>query len=409
MSLKPELEKLYKNMYSIKRLYTYRIKGLYIKYKNFKIPSVSVICEKASKYSKTYLCIRIVLFLIIIYFFKYLLMEYPHQQVGNFSINSSTEVAKLENSYRATLAQILGGVAIGIGLYYTWRRITIADKNLELLQTTFESNQINAEKNLKVSQEGQITERFTRAVNQLGAIDKSGNPAIEIRLGGIYALERIANESEKDYWPIMEILTAYVRKNSGVDSQLKENHMAIKAVSMDIQADENINKEYSEVQKKSFDIQTILTVIGKRQSFFWPGEIKTLDLSGANLSGAKLEGAILPKANLSGAKLEEANLTRANLFGTNFTRANLSKAGFIVAKFFGATLREANLSEACLSGADLFGTDLTRVRNLKIEQLSIARTLYRAKLDKELLIPLKEEYPGLFEKTNHSFCVKTYS
>ena len=76
-------------------------------------------------------------------------------------------------------------------------------------------------KNLKIAQEGQITERFTRAVDQLGAIDQLGNPAIEIRLGGIYALERIANESEKDYWPIMEILTAYVRKNSPVEHKLK--------------------------------------------------------------------------------------------------------------------------------------------------------------------------------------------
>jgi hypothetical protein len=47
----------------------------------------------------------------------------------------------MENSYRVTLAQILGGIAIAISLYYTWRRINIY-------------------------QEGQITERFTRAVDQ---------------------------------------------------------------------------------------------------------------------------------------------------------------------------------------------------------------------------------------------------
>ena len=58
------------------------------------------------------------------------------------------------------------GVAVGIGLYYKWRRITI-------------------------SQENQITELFTRTVDQLGTIDHLGKPAIEIRLGGIYALERI--------------------------------------------------------------------------------------------------------------------------------------------------------------------------------------------------------------------------
>ena len=35
---------------------------------------------------------------------------------------------------------------------------------------------------------------------------------------------------KKDYWPIMKILTAYVRKNSSVDSRLKESSMAIKAI-----------------------------------------------------------------------------------------------------------------------------------------------------------------------------------
>jgi hypothetical protein len=84
---------------------------------------------------------------------------------------------------------MLGGIAIGIGLYFTWKKILI-------------------------SQDGQITERFTRAVDQLGALDQNGNPAFEIRLGRIYALDRISKESEKDSYPIMEILTAYIRKNS---------------------------------------------------------------------------------------------------------------------------------------------------------------------------------------------------
>jgi hypothetical protein len=61
---------------------------------------------------------------------------------------------------------------------------------------------------LQVNREGQITERFTQAIDQLGATDDKGNKLFEIRLGGIYALERIARESEEDYWPIMEILTA---------------------------------------------------------------------------------------------------------------------------------------------------------------------------------------------------------
>jgi hypothetical protein len=67
---------------------------------------------------------------------------------------------------------------------------------------------------LDIASEGQITDRYTKAIEQLGAVDQAGKNKLEVRLGGIYALERIAKESEKDHWPIMEVLTAYVHKNA---------------------------------------------------------------------------------------------------------------------------------------------------------------------------------------------------
>jgi hypothetical protein len=67
---------------------------------------------------------------------------------------------------------------------------------------------------LNLSREGQITDRFTKAIDQLGALDGDGKPKLEIRLGGIYALERIARDSERDHGPIMEVLTAYVREHA---------------------------------------------------------------------------------------------------------------------------------------------------------------------------------------------------
>ena len=57
-----------------------------------------------------------------------LVITLPYLQVNYQGISNNTEKATLENQYRATFAQILGGVAIGIGLYYTWRRITIAEE-----------------------------------------------------------------------------------------------------------------------------------------------------------------------------------------------------------------------------------------------------------------------------------------
>ena len=89
-------------------------------------------------------------------------------------------LATLEDEHRRTLAQILTGGGLLVGLYLGWRRVRAAE-------------------------EGQITERFTKAIEQLG---QEGEGKMAIWLGGIYALERIAKDSEKDHGPIMEILTA---------------------------------------------------------------------------------------------------------------------------------------------------------------------------------------------------------
>ncbi|AKB47425.1 Pentapeptide repeat family protein [Methanosarcina sp. Kolksee] len=266
----------------------------------------------------------------------------------------------------------------------------------------------NCSENLIVSQEGQITERFTKAVNQLGAIDQKGNPALEIRLGGIYALERIANESEKDYWPIIEVLTAYIRKNSNY-------------------------KEIPDAEEASLDIQAILNVIKRRKSFFTNGESIGLDLQktllrkvdlngvhleradingahleganlkGANLKGAHLRGAHLKEANLEGANLEKADLNGANLEGTELNFVHLEEAYLLNAHFegaylLGASLEKAYFKGASLEGAHLLGANLKGAKNLSLYQLSKVNTLYKATLDEKLLEPLKEQFPILFEK-----------
>jgi hypothetical protein len=133
--------------------------------------------EKAKQHQKL---IWFIFFVLAIAFVLYtviwcynLIFTYPVNQVSQ--ITNVTESADLVNKYRTTsvqivaiIAQIFGGIAILIGIYFAWG-------------------------NLITARDGQITERFTRAVDQLG------NEKMEIRLGGIYALERISRESKKDY------------------------------------------------------------------------------------------------------------------------------------------------------------------------------------------------------------------
>jgi hypothetical protein len=222
----------------------------------------------------------------------------------------------------------LGGTALLSGLYFTWRT-------------------------LQVNREGLITDRFTRAIDQLGKTDDEGHRLLEIRLGGIYALERIARESEEDHWPIMEVLTAYVRQHARWLP--KEGQEGAEDATVDEKSEEGAGEKYkiTEVPALAPDIQAIMTVIRRRTRSFGHREPEGLDLHGSNLSGADLTNARLWRANLRQAVLEEANLSGAILLGADLTNARLRGMDFSGADLTTVNLREADLRRANLSEARL--------------------------------------------------------
>ena len=118
-------------------------------------------------------------------------------------------------------------------------------------------------------------------------------------------------------------------------------------------------------------------------------DLRSANLSGANLSGADLRSADLRSANLSGADLRSANLRSANLSGANLSGADLRSADLRSANLSGADLRSANLRSANLSGADLphFGIpegDLVVWKKLK-EGVCRLRVPHRAKRTASLI------------------------
>jgi uncharacterized protein YjbI with pentapeptide repeats len=91
-------------------------------------------------------------------------------------------------------------------------------------------------------------------------------------------------------------------------------------------------------------------------------DLTQANLFEANLGGADLSGAYLYRANLSRADLSEANLAAANLgtaglAGANLYRADLSKASLAAANLGRAYLDRANLSRADLNWAQLVDTN----------------------------------------------------
>lgn len=112
-------------------------------------------------------------------------------------------------------------------------------------------------------------------------------------------------------------------------------------------------------------------------------------LVNADLQGANLQNADLREAKLQGAFLGKANLQKADLSYANLQKADLS----------GAKLQGADLSGAKLQGANLSGADLRGVKNLTVERLSKAKTLYEAKLDPDLWELIEEHYGHLLRES----------
>ena len=210
-------------------------------------------------------------------------------------------------------------------------------------------------RNFTLSREGQVTDRYTKAIEQLGS-DK-----LDIRIGGIYALERVARDSARDHPTVMEVLTAFIREHS------REEWMS--------------PNPYSQKQEQTTrpDVQAALTVIGRRDVKRDIRRIRLMyvDLTRADLTNANLAGQLLFRANLTGASLADANLAGANLEQVNLTGAytsgaslpnakldlaNLTGANLIGANLAGASLIGANFTGASLALANLTGANLTKVR-----------------------------------------------
>ncbi len=127
------------------------------------------------------------------------------------------------------------------------------------------------------------------------------------------------------------------------------------------------------------------------------------DLRGALLNKANLVKANLQEANLEDAKLQKSDLRFANLQGAflvdaNLQRANLAQADLQEANLVGANLQEANLVGANLQEANFTFAFLRSAKNLTIDQLRKVKSLYKAKLDPELLEQVKQCCPHLLEK-----------
>jgi len=223
-------------------------------------------------------------------------------------------------------------VTFGAGLFAAGALIFTA-LNFDLLRRNSERADQWQRNTHDLTEQGQVTDRLTKAIEQLG----SGN--LGVRVGGIYALGRIASDSGKDHPTVMEMLTAFIREHSHERRP---------------QPDPGSKERF-----RRRDIQAALNVVGQREvkHDIRPIRLARAHLMGADLRGANLAGAILIRIYLDRAHLRDADLAGANLTGAKLIRADLTRADLTQADLAGA-----NLTGAKLTGADLAGAELTGAR-----------------------------------------------
>src|SRR6204780_426651 len=160
-------------------------------------------------------------------------------------------VQTARDAARGRLLTYGAGLFAAGALIFTARNFTVSQRTLEL------------------TAQGQVTDRYSTAIEQLGS------EKLDVRIGGIYALERVARDSARDHPAVMEVLTAFIREHSREpwppsDPGGQEREPSTRP-----------------------DIQAAVTVVGRRERQRDLPE-RRIDLTRAVLADADLTGARWP-------------------------------------------------------------------------------------------------------------------
>lgn len=217
-----------------------------------------------------------------------------------------------------------------------------------------------AAEQVSIARESHYTSLFTKAIEQLGATKEVKRkresaeesialtePNLEVRLGAIYALERIASDSRRDHWPIIETLCAYVRENSPAGPEY-----------------ESIEKRtnLAPLSQVRVDIQAALTVIGRRPPERIEFEREQAQAAGREHDGFRLDfrGTNLQRVDLSYGSFGRALFDGSDLRGAKIWATDLNQSSFVFTKFADVPINFSFLSHCSFSHAHLQNVIISR-------------------------------------------------
>jgi hypothetical protein len=217
--------------------------------------------------------------------------------------------------------------------------------------------------------------------NFIKAIDQLGNQAVHARAGGVVGLGRLLRTAtvDGDYWPLMDVLTAFVRQSVPVSDTPR-----VTKPSEDIQAAINVlaRRYHSEIPSRTHDSPVDLSecdlsylwMAGGHYEggYFRDSLFRNADLGGAFLAHANFEHTDLTDAKFYGAKMQDASIRWVkNAQRASFRDADLTRADFRGSDLTGTSFQGANVSGADFSAATIDAGTLIEARGDLTTQLPI--------------------------------------
>ncbi|MGB3297971.1 MAG: pentapeptide repeat-containing protein [Phormidesmis sp.] len=277
-----------------------------------------------------------------------------------------TERVSAETAARDVLIKGIGGSLVFITAFVSWGNLKATQKSTLL------------------AEDRQISERFSKAIEML-----SDRSSVHLQLGGIYALERIAKDSVRDQWQVMEILAAFVRDktSNGTEKDTeKDDSRPYHFRSLSYAIQEQIQNEEYERRFESdepdpldleivpiandgyrrssrIDVQAAISAIGRRGKIPLKEKNHIIDLSRSTLRNIVFSG----------------NYDSVNFYGTHFVCATFRDNASFYNTDFSGTLFENLTAENSFLGTSKFdkSTFITSTfSNVKFEQASFVEAKF---------------------------------
>jgi membrane protein implicated in regulation of membrane protease activity len=224
------------------------------------------------------------------------------RRAGTLSV---AETAGAINQIRSAILQAVGTVVLLTGAYVAWRQL---QHNMRATQAQID-----------LQRAGNLTDRYTRVVDQLASNDET------IRVGAIHALDRIADEAVTERAGVVALLATYVRVRAHHGwTSLDDPELPLRSRASDIQAALTtltnwIEAESVPPQWLTADIaHTDLPNANLHGCTLWHVRMRDVNLAGADLADADLRGADLRGAVLDGADFTGTRANRRTWWPTGF-------------------------------------------------------------------------------------------